>query len=37
MFTRNIYCNILGLWDVKLVKKKVNLNLIGWLYLPLRY
>ena len=30
MFTTNIYCNILELWDVKLVKKKVKVKLIGW-------
>ena len=29
MFTRNIYYNILKVWDVKLVKKKVKVKLIG--------
>lgn len=29
MFTRNIYCNILKVWDVNHVKKKEKLNSIG--------
>lgn len=29
MFTRNIYCNILRVWDVNHVKKKVKVKLIG--------
>ena len=29
MFTRNIYCNILKLWDVNHVNKKEKVKLIG--------
>ncbi len=29
MFTTNIYCDILDVWDAKLVKKKVKVKLIG--------
>ncbi len=29
MFTTNIYCGILDIWDAKLVKKKVKVELIG--------